>query len=82
MNEASAPPVQTTLRAQTLTGAHDLNIGTMPPVAFLNMVRGAGCLVLANPERYIPYHAIVQFEVLPASPGSALAQWLPTGSPT
>lgn len=78
MAEEAVPKAQTRIRIQTATGAHDI-LTDAPPLAFMRLVKGDGFLYLQNPNRVIPYHAIVQFEEIEPMQAAALATWAPGG---
>lgn len=68
----------THVRVHTLAGTYDVTIGGTPVIPFIKLVKGDGFLVLTNPESYIPFHAIVKFEIVGDDQVSRLAAWTST----
>lgn len=61
---------QNHIRVQTLAGTHDL-LTDAPLMVFTKLVAGDGFLYLTNPERTIPYHAVVELQLVSQPPAVA-----------
>lgn len=70
----------TLIRVTCLTGIHYDLLVTAPFAVFVSVVRGDGGLLLSDPRRIIPYHAIADFQELTPDQGTpGLATWQSQG---